>query len=412
MLSKSAYKQKGKKVIKVKAESIIHVIVATGEWGHDGLRYRRHRLAEFLASDPETKEVIWVCPSANRHLAPFQPIADRMKQMTIPDVLKSKFFRFGRYQDMFYFHKLSPLLEHLRQEEKQGIAVCLWYTFPGFPLLSSLFEWKHIVYDCSDLWGEPISGKNNILSYMRQRVIVKAENRIIKYAHSITCSSQYLHDQIKKRLMGEPKDVFTVENGVEYDVFAKSNLPSREDVLEGREGTVLGFIGGIKPKLDFDLIAQAARMQPDWTFLFVGPDGTNGDPSFQHALKLPNVLWTGAVAPEEVPAYMKLIDVGMMPYKQSPYNQAVFPLKLYEFLAAGIPVVGLNLPSTERLKENDVYEYVEGEDPALFVEACQKVISKKDDMTCRHLRQSRAMKKDWHALFTNMVELTNIKENA
>ena len=106
--------------------------------------------------------------------------------------------------------------------------------------------------------------------------------------------------------------------------------------------------------------------------LFVGPDGTNGDPSFQHALKLPNVIWTGAVAPEEVPAYMKLIDVGMMPYKQSPYNQAVFPLKLYEFLAAGIPVVGLNLPSTERLKENDVYEYLEGEDPALFVEACQK----------------------------------------
>ncbi|CAM5334493.1 hypothetical protein BSAF29S_04029 [Bacillus safensis subsp. safensis] len=91
------------------------------------------------------------------------------------------------------------------------------------------------------------------------------------------------------------------------------------------------------------------------------------------------------------------------------YNQAVFPLKLYEFLAAGIPVVGLNLPSTERLKENDVYEYLVGEDPALFVEACQKAISKKDDMTYKHLRQSRAKKKDWHALFTNMVERTNIK---
>ncbi|MFB8735909.1 hypothetical protein ACEQPO_26335 [Bacillus sp. SL00103] len=42
-------------MIKVKADSIIHVVVATGEWGQDGLRYRRHRLAEFLASDPETK---------------------------------------------------------------------------------------------------------------------------------------------------------------------------------------------------------------------------------------------------------------------------------------------------------------------------------------------------------------------
>ncbi|MFB8735907.1 glycosyltransferase [Bacillus sp. SL00103] len=102
-------------------------------------------------------------------------------------------------------------------------------------------------------------------------------------------------------------------------------------MLEGREGTVLGFIGGIKPKLDFDMMAEGARMRPDWTFLFVGPDGTNGDPSFQHALKLPNVIWTGAVAPEEVPAYMKLIDVGMMPYKQSPYNRCVPFLKFTNF---------------------------------------------------------------------------------
>ena len=66
---------------------------------------------------------------------------------------------------MFYFHKLSPLLEHLRQEEKQGIAVCLWYTFPGFPLLSSLFEWKHIVYDCSDLWESLSAEKQHSLLY-------------------------------------------------------------------------------------------------------------------------------------------------------------------------------------------------------------------------------------------------------
>ncbi|MGE6630235.1 teichuronic acid biosynthesis protein TuaH [Bacillus sp. NPDC077027] len=398
--------------MKVKSDSIIHVIVATGEWGQDGLRYRRHRLAEFLASDRETKEVIWVCPSSTHHTEPFQPLTERMKQFTIPDVMKSKFFRFGRYQDMFYINKLSSLLAHLRTELKKGISVCLWYTFPGFPLLSSLFEWKHIVYDCSDLWGEPISGKNNLLSYARQRIILKAENRIIKYAHSITCSSQYLHDQIKKRLMGEPKDVFTVENGVEYDVFAKSDPPTRDDVLKGRKGTVLGFIGGIKPKLDFELIQKAALIQPEWTFLFVGPDGTNGDPSFQHALKLPNVIWTGAVDALEVPSYMKLIDVGIMPYKQSPYNKAVFPLKLFEFLAAGKPVVGLNLPSTEKLKENDVYEYLEGEDPAAFVAACKQVVSKKGDVTYTTLRQNRAKKKDWHALFTNMVELTNIKENA
>ena len=52
----------------MKADQFIHVIVATGEWGQDQLRYRRHRLAEFLAGRKETKEVIWVCPSENPSL--------------------------------------------------------------------------------------------------------------------------------------------------------------------------------------------------------------------------------------------------------------------------------------------------------------------------------------------------------
>ena len=119
-------------MIKVKADSIIHVIVATGEWGQDGLRYRRHRLAEFLASDPETKEVIWVCPSASRHTAPFQPITDRMKQLTIPDVLKSKFFRFGRYQDMFYIHKLSLFLSICGRKKRRESLFAYGIRFRAF----------------------------------------------------------------------------------------------------------------------------------------------------------------------------------------------------------------------------------------------------------------------------------------
>lgn len=166
----------------------------------------------------------------------------------------------------------------------------------------------------------------------------------------IFCTSEYLHQNVADRLQGETKPVFTIENGVEYSLFAKNK--QKADVLNGREGTVLGFIGGIKPKLDFKLIKEAAKTKKEWTFLFVGPDGTNGDEDFKALLEEENVIWTGPAAPSEVPAYMNVVDIGIMPYKPSPYNNAVFPLKLFEFLAAGKPVAGMNLPSTKRLNRN------------------------------------------------------------
>ncbi len=63
-VKKDYSRRQREKVMKVETkEAIIHVIVATAEWGKDKLRYRRHRLAEFLAAQEETKEVIWVCPA-------------------------------------------------------------------------------------------------------------------------------------------------------------------------------------------------------------------------------------------------------------------------------------------------------------------------------------------------------------
>ncbi|MCY9413064.1 glycosyltransferase, partial [Bacillus haynesii] len=86
-----------------------------------------------------------------------------------------------------------------------------------------------------------------------------------------------------------------------------------------------------------------------------------------------NVIWTGPAAPSEVPAYMNVVDIGIMPYKPSPYNNAVFPLKLFEFLAAGKPVAGMNLPSTKKVEQEHVYRHLTGNDPAEFTALCEEL---------------------------------------
>lgn len=73
-------------------EAIIHVIVATAEWGKDQLRYRRHRLAEFLAAQEETKEVIWVCPAPRAQGKEFQEVHSGIRQFAVKDLLQKKCF--------------------------------------------------------------------------------------------------------------------------------------------------------------------------------------------------------------------------------------------------------------------------------------------------------------------------------
>ncbi|MFE7495944.1 glycosyltransferase family 1 protein, partial [Bacillus velezensis] len=179
----------------MKVEPIIHVIVGAAEWGHDRLRYRRHRLAEFLARQKETKSVIWVCPSPRANDGQMAGIAEGIRQFTVKDLMQKKAFRFGRYTDMCYRHKLSPLLNMLK-EEGEGARCCLWYTFPGFPLLADLFPWDEVIYDCSDLWAAPISGRSGVLSNVRRNIIKQAEMRIIQRADSITCTSDCLHQEV------------------------------------------------------------------------------------------------------------------------------------------------------------------------------------------------------------------------
>ncbi|WP_394356249.1 teichuronic acid biosynthesis protein TuaH [Bacillus changyiensis] len=395
------------KVMNVKADKVIHIVVATGEWGQDQLRYRRHRLAEFLAQQKATKQVIWVCPSEKVSSDSFTQLENGIKQFAVKDFLKKKIFRFARYQDIFYQKKLIPLFQWLNTNAQEN-KVCLWYTFPGFPGLASLYHWDQVIYDCSDLWTAPISGKQNLLLQFRQKVIFEAENRIIKAANTVFCTSDYLYDNIIDRLKGEEKPVFTIENGVEYDVFALNH--EKADILNGRDGTVLGFIGGIKPKLDFKLVKKTAETNKDWIFLFVGPDGTNGDPDFKELLQLDNVIWTGPVAPTDVPAYMNVVDIGIMPYKPSPYNNAVFPLKLFEFLASGKPVVGVNLPSTKKVEKKHIYRHLAGSDPVHFTSVCEELERSQHDPIHVKDRKDMAREKDWQKLLLEIYNKINIDQ--
>ncbi|XQY91535.1 glycosyltransferase [Metabacillus sp. HB246100] len=380
-------------------DKYIHVVVATGKWDQDNLRYRRHRFAEYLTKQPDTKEVVWVCPTPQKEKNKFRQLPNSVKEFAVSDLLPPRVFRFSRYFDIFYNGKIKSLLSYL--EEKRDYKKVLWYTYPGFPGLANACQWEKVIYDCSDLWVAPVSGKNNLLIKLREESIRSSENRIIKNSDRIFCTSDFLGDTVKSNHYSNGKEVEVIENGVEYDLF--NTLEITEDKrLNQIASPIIGYIGGIKPKLDFAIIRDIAVKHKEATILFIGPDATGENSDFKESLKIPNILWLGKVDPFDVPKYMNKIDIGILPYKKSIYNQAVFPLKLFEFLASGKIVLGMNLPSTQKYQLEDAYFYYDNQID--LIEKLDDLIESGSYRNSVELRKEYAKKKSWDSIFNTLYK--------
>ncbi len=103
----------------------------------------------------------------------------------------------------------------------------------------------------------------------------------------------------------------------------------------------IGFVGAISAyKLDLSLLETLARRHPHWSFVLIGPVG-EGDPSTNVAAlaALENVHLLGTRPYDALPSWLKGLDLGLLPLRQTPYTRAMFPMKFFEYLAAGLPVV-------------------------------------------------------------------------
>lgn len=140
---------------------------------------------------------------------------------------------------------------------------------------------------------------------------------------------------------------FLVPNGADYDHFAAGSdeaLAAAE--TQGIPRPRLGFIGNLTPeKVDFGLLHALADRRRDWSLILVGPLRERARKPFSALAACPNVHWLGYRRYEELPRYVAALDVGLCPYVTNAYTRNVFPLKVYEYLAAGKPVVATGTPT-------------------------------------------------------------------
>ena len=162
--------------------------------------------------------------------------------------------------------------------------------------------------------------------------------RLLRSAEVVIASSRMLADGLR----AERPDVVLVENGVDPARFGDP-LPRPSDLPPGPP--IVGYHGAIAPWFDFALFAEVATGHPEWRFFLVGPVDPEVRDEVDRVSRLLNVFVVGERPGSEMPAYVQAFDVGAVWFLVSDLTRAVSPLKVFECLAASVPVVSTPLPA-------------------------------------------------------------------
>jgi len=222
----------------------------------------------------------------------------------------------------------------------------IWSFCPDTAYLVERLSPERVLYYCVDDFA-------SFTGYDADQVL-RDEAELCRLADLVVTSSQSLMKQ--KRKLNER--TIHVSHGVDYQHFSRA-LRERLAVPEDLRCIArprIGFFGLIRDWVDLRLIARIARRRGKWQFVFLG-DSTVDLSAFT---ELENVHFLGARPYGQLPAYCRHFDVGMIPFKLNDLTQAANPIKLREYLAAGLPVV--STPLNEVKSHADQVETAEGED--------------------------------------------------
>ena len=180
-----------------------------------------------------------------------------------------------------------------------------------------------------------------------REALLEAEARMLARADLVFCTERSLYDRARR----VSDQAHFMPNVADYTHF--SNATARREStalvrLRALKRPRILFSGNLAPhKVDFALFRELASRRPDWEFVLIGPawEGAASDRDWSALKERDNVLFTGHVPYEDLPPFLHEADVLLIPYRQNEATRAVFPLKLFEYLATGRPVVASPLPS-------------------------------------------------------------------
>ena len=210
----------------------------------------------------------------------------------------------------------------------------LWTYLPGSCDLIDHVTPAAVVYHCVD-------EHSAFPGFIRPEVVKRYDDELTRRADLVLTSAQNL---LLSRQALNPH-VHRIRHAADVGLFATAldpALPIPADIASIPRPRI-GVVGVHDERLDTAALEALSAADPAWQIVLVGPV-VPGDVDEEHLRSLPNLHFLGGKTVVELPSYLKALDVALIPYRLNELTRNIFPLKLYEYLAAGLPVVAAALP--------------------------------------------------------------------
>lgn len=220
------------------------------------------------------------------------------------------------------------------------------------------------IYHCVDPMIMPYDVKHGIIS----------ENMLVEKSDFVVCTSRQLYSE---KLLLNPNTHF-IPNAADISHSGKAldeNLLVHQSIANLKK-PIIGYIGTIERRIDYELLKEVIETNHDKTFVLAGPVAHEYVPNW--LTDQTNVCMPGSIPYKDLPNLLKGFDLAIIPFKKDDVSSTIFPLKLFEYLGAGKPVVLTNF-------NKDLKEFTSGivtycEDSASFSEAISSELNSDSEL--------------------------------
>ncbi|MBI5077269.1 glycosyltransferase [Candidatus Falkowbacteria bacterium] len=283
----------------------------------------------------------------------------------------NKIYIYSTIDSVFSYKTVAR--ELLRIERVLNLKnIVFWSYNPMFTEFIGKLNEKLFIFDTVDNWTEHAA----YLKLMSKRKLIKNYQAIAEKADLIFTVSRELKDFYRE--LGRTRDVHWIPNGVDYAHFNEPEKIEKANPLAKISGPIIGYLGTIECRVDFDLIAKIASAHRDKTIALCGPVW----PSIKHELKqklskYKNIILTGRVKYDDIPSYINRFDVAIIPHKINEFIKSTNPMKMYDYLACGKPIVttrgaGVDMFADYVYATNDPNKFVKFIDDAINTDSAEK----------------------------------------
>ncbi|ADQ06657.1 conserved hypothetical protein [Caldicellulosiruptor hydrothermalis 108] len=280
-------------------------------------------------------------PSLRPYLTRFRKSPKRIKEnlfvFALPPIIP--FYNKKRAINKFNQKMIANFVKEVIYQNFDLKSPIIWTYMPNTVDLLEHLSYSFLVYDCIDKHSE-------FQGFIDKALVESMEDELAQKSNVVFTTTQGLYNKLKQL----NAHTYLVPNGAEFEHFnrASNKLPV-PDKMKNIPHPIFGFVGVIHTWIDTQLIEYLAKEKREWSFVLIGPVGAGV--SVDNLKKLSNVYLLGRIDHRDLPQYVSQFDVCLNLFRTNKLSENVSPLKFYEYLATGKPIVSTSMPQVEEFSD-------------------------------------------------------------